>query len=97
MDLADQINARLREPGWRPKVETQEVSRENVINMVSSGRFIALTTDTCRDGRIGELCCARFTMSGLVSRIAYSGFWLSDNVNATLKRLLELICSRYPE
>jgi DNA-binding transcriptional LysR family regulator len=96
-DLADLVNARLSEPGWKPDVETQEVSRENVANFVSIGRYVTLTTDAAL-GRIlpGVVLREIHEMSGHISHIAYAGYWHGDNANPALARLLKLIGERYP-
>lgn len=97
-DFADLVAGRLSEPGWRPKVETQEVSRENVMNMVSLGRFITLTTDTSLGRTLpGTVLREIHEMTGHVSHIAFAGYWRSDNTSPALQRLLTLLRDRYPD
>jgi len=96
-DLADLVRARLSEPGWKPDVETQEVSRDNVANIVPIGRYVTLTTDTAL-GRMlpGVVLREVREMSGHLSHIAYAGYWRSDNPNPALGRLLRFVNDRYP-
>ncbi|RZF64822.1 hypothetical protein EWE75_09410 [Sphingomonas populi] len=96
-DLAGMVTARLIEPGWKPDVETQEVSRENVANLVPIGRYVTLTTDTTL-GRIlpGIVLRDIHEMSGHICHIAYAGYWRSDNSSPALSRLLKLVGERYP-
>lgn len=96
-DLADMVRARLSEPGWTPDVEAQEVSRDNIANIVPVGRYITLTTDTSL-GRVlpGVILREIHEISGHISHLAYSGYWRSDNPSPALTRLLKLIGDRYP-
>ncbi len=96
VDLAELVRARLSEPGWRPDVETQDVSRENIANIVPIGRYVTLTTDTAL-GRTVEGVALReiHEVSGFVSHIAYVGYWRSDNSSPALERLMKLISQRY--
>lgn len=96
-DLADMINARLIEPGFRPDVEVHEVTRDNVANMVPLGRFISVTTDATL-GRVLPGIALRdiYDASGGFSTIGYAGFWRQDNDSPVLARLLELLNERYP-
>lgn len=95
-DLADLVTTRLSEPGWKPDVETHEISRENVANFVPIGRYVTLTTDTAL-GRIlpGIVLREIFELSGHLCRIGYAGYWRSDDSSPALARLLELVGERY--
>ncbi|OYY72061.1 LysR family transcriptional regulator [Sphingomonas sp. 28-63-12] len=96
-DLADLVKARLGEPGWKPDVETQEVSRENVANIVPIGRYSTLTTDTAL-GRIlpGLVLREIHEIAGQICHIVYAGYWRADNSSPALARLLKLVDERYP-
>nr|WP_269769847.1 LysR substrate-binding domain-containing protein [Sphingomonas sp. TX0522] len=97
LDLADQVTARLGEPGWRPAVSIQELSRENVLNMVPMLRAVSLATDTSL-GRPwpGVILREIYEPVGGISTIAYSGYWLRDNQRPALTAFLELLANRYP-
>lgn len=97
LDLADLLMARLGEPGRRPDVVTHDVTRDNVINMVSLGRFLTLTTETALGRTLPGLVLREvFEASGQTHHIDYAGYWRSDNSNPTLARLLKRIAERYP-
>lgn len=97
LDLADLLTARLGEPGRRPDVVTHDVTRDNVINMVSLGRFLTLTTETALGRTLRGLVMREvFEASGQTHHIDYAGYWRSDNSNPTLARLLKRIAERYP-
>jgi DNA-binding transcriptional LysR family regulator len=96
-DLADLVFARLSEPGSRPDVAIQQVSRDNVINMVSIGGFLTLTTESALGRTMpGVVLREVHESSGQTHHIDYAGYWRSDNSNPILARLLKRIAERYP-
>lgn len=96
-DLGNLVIARLSEPGFQPNVESHEVTRDNVVNMVPIGRFVSLTTDTALGRTLpGVVLREIHELTGSVTHIDYSGYWRSDNSNPTLSRLLKLVGDRYP-
>lgn len=96
VDLANLLKSRLCEPGFQPDVELQEVSRDNVVNMVPIGGFISLTTDTALGRTPGIVLKEVYDVAGGVARIDYAGYWRDDNQNPVLSRLLKLLGDRYP-
>lgn len=96
-DLTSLAYARLREPGFQPEVEIHEVTRDNVANMVPIGRYLTLTTDAAL-GRPPANVVLRevYDLSGSVTRLDFTGYWLASNRSAVLPRLLGLIDERYP-
>ncbi len=97
LDLANLVTARLSEPGWQPDVVTREVARDNVINMVSIGRYVSLTTDTALGRSLPDVVVREIhELTGTVTHIDYSGYWRSDNSAPALTHLLKLIGGRYP-
>jgi DNA-binding transcriptional LysR family regulator len=96
-DLASLIRARLSEPGWQPNIEVQDMSRDNVVNLVSIGGFVSLTTDAAL-GRVGPGATLRevFDASSATAHIDYVGCWRSDNQSWALARLLEVMTERHP-
>ena len=97
LDLADQVAARLSEPGWRPAIGIEELSRENVLNIVPILKSVSLTTDTSL-GRPWPAAILReiHEPTGGISTIAYSGYWRSDNRRPALAEFLRLVIERYP-
>jgi DNA-binding transcriptional LysR family regulator len=97
LDLANLAMARLSEPGWRPDVETREISRENLLALSPIGRFVSMTTDPALGRSIpGVVLREIHEHGGGMIHIDYSGYWRSDNASPALARLLELIDDRYP-
>lgn len=97
VDLADLLTARLGEPGHRPDVAIHEVTRDNVINMVSLGRFLSLTTETAHGRTMpGVVLREVHETSGQTYHIDYAGYWRTDSSNPTLKQMLRLLAERYP-
>lgn len=96
-DLAKLIAARLGEPGKEPDVATHDITRDNIIDMVSIGRFLSLTTDAAL-GRTppGVVLREIHEAAGWTHHIDYAGYWREDNSTPTLDRLLKLIAKRYP-
>jgi DNA-binding transcriptional LysR family regulator len=96
-DLADLLAARLGEPGYKPDIAIHDVARDNVVNMVSIGRFLSLTTETALGRTLpGVVLREVHETSGQTHHIDYAGYWRTDNVNPTLRQMLKLIAERYP-
>jgi DNA-binding transcriptional LysR family regulator len=96
LDLADLLIARLGEPGVRPDVVTHEVSRDNVINMVSVGRFLSLATETVLGRTLPGVVLREIHDNSSQAHIDYVGYWRTDNSNPTMTQMLKLIAARYP-
>jgi DNA-binding transcriptional LysR family regulator len=96
LDLADLLIARLGEPGLRPDVVIHDVTRDNVINMVSLGRFLSFTTEATIGRTLpGVILREIHDISGQ-ARIDYAGYWRADNSNPAMAQMLELIGQRHP-
>ncbi|MEA3390681.1 MAG: LysR family transcriptional regulator [Pseudomonadota bacterium] len=96
VDLADMLMARLGEPGVRPDVVTHDVTRDNVINMVSLGRFLSLTTEAALGRTMPGVVLREIHDNGGQAHIDYAGYWRNDNSNPTLAQVLKRIAERYP-
>jgi DNA-binding transcriptional LysR family regulator len=97
IDLANLGIARLSEPGLRPDVETREISRENILNLVPVGGFVTLTTDSALGRSVpGVALLEIHDFGGTAVHVDYWGYWRSDNSSAVLARLLKLVADRYP-
>lgn len=96
-DLVDLLRARLSEPGYAPDIETQNVSRENVLVMVSAGWFLTLVPESALGvTHPGIVLRDVHELTGQ-TRIDYCCYWRSDNHSPALRRFLGLIRDRYPE
>lgn len=96
-DLADLLAARLGEPGYKPDIAIHDVTRDNVVNMVSIGRFLSLTTETALGRTLPSVVLREVhETSGQTHHVDYAGYWRTDNINPTLRQMLKLIAERYP-
>lgn len=96
-DLANLVSARLSEPGFTPDVDVEEVGRDNLLHMVSTARFVTLTTEaSVGRGDTGAIFKEVFEASGLVSNLRFSGYWREDADTPALQTFLRVIGERYP-
>jgi DNA-binding transcriptional LysR family regulator len=95
-ELRDMLLAKLASPGVRPKLVSQDVSRESIMGLVGAGLGISLI---CEAG-IGASCVGvvyRDLQDGNgPSRISYAAYWQSDNNNPALLHIRKLLEERYP-
>jgi DNA-binding transcriptional LysR family regulator len=95
-DLGAMLAARLREPGCEPNIELQSISRENVLSMVSTGRYLSMTTENTMARMIpGVVLRAFCEPGGQGAHIDYACYWRGDNGNPVLKRFLSIVAERY--
>lgn len=87
-EIEDYLLRQLSELGFRPKILTQKVGRENLLNMVAKGFGLTLTTQsTLGTSYVG----VTFVPIGDASEcVASSMVWPSSNRNPALRKLLEL-------
>jgi DNA-binding transcriptional LysR family regulator len=95
-DLADMLTARLCEPGNKPDVVTHDVTRDNIINMVSLGRFLSITTETTLGRTFPGVLLREIHDSAGPTHINYAGYWRHDNSNPPVAQMLRLVGERYP-
>jgi DNA-binding transcriptional LysR family regulator len=95
-DLAELLRARLNEPGRQPDIAIEAISRENVLSLVPSGRFLTLASEAAL-GVIhpGLVLCGVHDPGG-PARLDYAGYWRRENDNPALKHFLGLLGERYP-
>ena len=95
-DAADLLRVRLAEPGLKPDIAMRSVSRENILNMVSTGRFLTLVCDTASGVKYpGTVLREIHDTSGL-AHVDFTAFWRDGNDNPALKSLFSVIGERYP-
>ncbi|ALR20913.1 LysR family transcriptional regulator [Sphingobium baderi] len=96
-DLMRLLRARLAEPGYEPDIEVQDISRENVVAMVSAGRFLTLVSESALGfHHPGSVFREVHEPTGQ-ARIDYGCYWRSDDSSPALRRFLGLIRERYPD
>lgn len=96
-DLMRLLRARLTEPGYEPEVETQDVSRENVVAMVSAGWFLTLVSELALGFQHPGIVFREVHELTGQARIDYGCYWRSNDNSPALRRFLGLIRERYPE
>ncbi|AKM11053.1 LysR family transcriptional regulator [Croceicoccus naphthovorans] len=96
-DLMRLLQARLAEPGYEPDVEAQDVSRENVLAMVSAGWFLTLVSESALGVNHPGIVFRELHEPTGQARIDYGCYWRSDDTSPALRRFLGLIRERYPD
>lgn len=96
-DLMRLLRARLAEPGYEPEVEIQDVSRENVVAMVSAGWFLTLVSESALGFQHHGIVFREVHGTTGQARIDYACYWRSTDSSPPLRRFLGLIRERYPE
>jgi len=96
-DLMRLLRARLAEPGYEPEIETQDVSRENVVAMVSAGWFLTLVSESALGFQHPGILFREVHEPTGQARIDYGCYWRSNDSSPALRRFLGLIRERYPE
>ncbi len=87
-EIKDYLLRQLSDLGFRPKILTQKVGRENLLNMVAKGFGLTLTTQSTLGTSYPGVT---FVPIGDASEcVAWSMVWPSSNRNPVLKKLLEL-------
>jgi DNA-binding transcriptional LysR family regulator len=95
-DMADLLIARLAEPGRRPHIIEQDVSMENILSMVSLGKFVTLTSETALGiTRPGVILQDVHDLTGQ-TLVDVAAYWREDNGNPALRHFFELIQELYP-
>lgn len=95
-DLADLLRARLAEPGRAIRVLMQDVSRENVLNMVSAAGFLTLVPEASLGAVHGDVVLREIRDLLGQSHIDYDAYWRGDNQSPALRRFLKLLSDRFP-
>jgi len=75
-DLASVLLARLSEPGSSPELTMLDVSRENVLTMVSAANYATLTTDAAMGSTApGVVLRNIYEPTGNTAQLEYAGYW----------------------
>ncbi len=95
-DIVDLLVARLSEAGRKPNIVIHDVSRENVLNMLSFSRSVTLTSEASLGVTYpGVVVRDIHDLSGH-ARVDLAAYWHEANDNQALQRFLGLIGERYP-
>jgi hypothetical protein len=74
----------------------QETAQENILGMVTFGKFISIVGESALGVTCPDLVFREINEPNGLARLDYSAFWREDNDNSALKRFFKLIDERYP-
>lgn len=95
-ELQEVLLAKLASPAVQPKIVSQDVSRESIIGLVSAGFGISLMCEAGIGASYAGVVYRDVQDGNGPSRISYTAYWQSDNVNPALGHFLKLFEERYP-
>lgn len=85
-EIQDYLIKRLASLGFSPKIETQEISRESLMNLVAIGYGLTLTSASSHGARIAGVILR--PIAGNADVLTSSAIWSANNSNTAVKRLL---------
>lgn len=94
--LGNLLFARLTDQGYRPSVIVQATSQENIVSMVSTGRFVTLACEAALGVVWPGLAFREVHDPGGQTHLEFSLFWREDNDNPALQRFLRLLEEKHP-
>lgn len=95
-EIAEILIARFVEPGQKPNIVLQDISRENVLNMISLSGHISLTSEAgIGVAHRGVVLRDVYDLTGH-ARVELAAYWREGNDNRALQRFFGLISERYP-
>lgn len=94
-ETRDMVMSKLWMPGYAPKIELDDVSRETVLSLVALGEHITIVAESVLGIQVPGVVFREVHENSGHVRIGFSGYWREDNGNAALHRFLECIADRY--
>lgn len=94
--LGNLLAARLTEQGYRPNIIVQDTGLENVMAMVSVGRFVTIATEASQGVTWPDLIFREIYDQSGPARLEYALYWRENNENPALQRFFTLLGERYP-
>jgi DNA-binding transcriptional LysR family regulator len=95
-EIQDLLTARLAAPGDRPWVVRHDVSRENILSMVGTGKGVSLICESSTGASYAGVVYREARDGNGPSRIGQSAYWRDDNQNPALAGFVKLLKERYP-
>lgn len=95
-DAGDLVRARLRDIGTKASIVMQDVSRENILNMVSAGAYVSLVAETAAGAFHPEVQLREIHDIAGLAHVDFWAWWCGDNENPALRQFFRLIGERYP-
>lgn len=87
-EIQDYLIRRLAQPGFRPRIEVHDVSRENLLSLVAMGYGVTLTSTSSL--RMGVDGVAFMPIAGEQDTLPSSVVWPKGDLNPALQRLIAL-------
>ncbi|PTW60501.1 LysR family transcriptional regulator [Breoghania corrubedonensis] len=87
-EIQDFLIRQMSDQAFRPRIVTQNVSRENLLNMVAGGFGVTLTSDSALGGMYSGVSFV--PVGDPVEIVVFSMIWSKYNKNPALRKLLGL-------
>ena len=94
-DAAELVRARLRGCSATPKIVMQDITRENILNLVAVGDYVSLVAETAAGARHPGLVLREVRDLAGLAHVDFWAWWHERNDNAALDRFLHLVEDRY--
>jgi DNA-binding transcriptional LysR family regulator len=94
-DIEAMANMRLKQPGLKSPVIVTELSRENVLSAVGSGRVITVISAGSSGMKIDNVVFRPLFDPTGPHVITFSAYWRKDNGNPALNTFLNFVRARY--
>ncbi|MFT3967408.1 MAG: LysR family transcriptional regulator [Sphingobium sp.] len=94
-DVAALLIANLAAPGFRPSIEVQDISRENVLHAVSAGSHVTLALEASMGSPIPGVVLRELHGAQGPLRVEFAGLWRRGNRNPALQTFLRFVTRRY--
>lgn len=94
--IQELIAAKITSPEDRPRIVSQEISRESVKSLIGADFGIGLTLEASLGATFAGVVHKEVLDGAGLARISLSASWREDNENPALADLLELLRERYP-
>lgn len=94
--ISDLLANRLSGIGYTPNVISQETGHENILNMISFGKFITIIGESAMGATRPDLVFREISETTGQARLDIAAYWRKDNDNPALQRFFKLIDERYP-
>lgn len=94
-DAAELIRARLQGCGVIPSIVMQEITRENILNLVAVGDFVTIVSETASGTQHPGVVLREVRDSAGLAHVDFWAWWHKRNDNAALERFLRLVKDRH--
>lgn len=95
-DAGELVRARLRDLGGKANISVQNVTRENILNMVSAGQYVSLVAETAAGARHPDVLLREIHDVAGLAHVDFWAWWREDNDNPALQQFFRVIGARHP-